>query len=100
MSADQCSICPRCSKRREREIHDSEARLKAAYGKFDLDRWMQMQAEHDELANKVMHETFREDFEVNGVEDGEVEVEYRGSCSVCDLRAKFDHRHKVEGIED
>lgn len=103
MSADNIATCPRCTRRHEKDVRDSDERVKAAYGTVPLDEWMKMQADHDVLANESMHQTFRtfrEDYEITGVEDGEIEVEYRGRCNVCDLRVSFTDTHPVEGVED
>jgi hypothetical protein len=35
--------------------------------------------------------TFREDYEIGGAEEGEVEVTYSGSCTVCRLALQFSH---------
>ena len=60
MSADNWAICPRCLKRAP------------------------------EGADKWEYQTFREDYEIWGAEEGFIEVNYSGTCRACGLHLDFE----------
>ena len=100
MGADNWATCPRCVKRHEKDVRDGDEKIKAAYGTVSVDEWMRMRGNHEQMVEDGVDRTFREDYDVAGVEDGEVEVDYRGRCHVCDLSVSFHDTHPVEGIEE
>jgi len=42
-----------------------------------------------------MGETFREDYEIYGAEDGTVMVSYHGQCGECKTKLEFKHEHVI-----
>lgn len=100
MSADNITTCPRCVKRHEKAICESSERVSAAYGTVSVDEWMRMVGDHDRMVEAGVGRTFREDYEITGAEDGEIEVEYRGRCRDCGLSVSFSDVHPIEGIEE
>lgn len=96
MSADNWTQCPRCLKRRAIEIENKTAQTAAAYGKVTVERFDQMRAELESLRTDHIDNTFREDYEIFGAEDGTVEVRYRGACGTCNLRMEFGHSHEID----
>lgn len=91
MSADNWAVCPRCRDRARasREALFNEAA--AAYGKVSADEYEALRARASEPIIAV--ETFREDYEFYGVEDGTITASYSGSCTVCHLETSFKHVH-------
>ena len=96
MSADNWTQCPRCLKRRGMEIENKQTQLDASYGKVPLDRFDRMRGELETLKSDRVDETFREDYEICGADEGVVEVSYRGSCGICNLRMEFKHSHEID----
>lgn len=105
MSADNWSPCPRCRSRRidaaASALAEAVKKRDEAYGLVGMDVFHELMQEADE-ARENLHvaereegrETFREDYEI-GLFDGELFIEYRGGCGVCDLEVKFQHTEAV-----
>jgi hypothetical protein len=93
MSADNWALCPRCIDNHVKDIKRAQAELDASYGKVPLDQFDDMRAGVANLRTSTPAETFREDYEFYGAEDGEVVATYRGHCSKCDLSVRFEHSH-------
>jgi hypothetical protein len=45
-------------------------------------------------------DTFREDYQIYGADEGTVHVGYSGSCEKCGLRIDFDHEHEIPGVNE
>lgn len=93
MGADNWTTCPKClDDARKREAREREA-VELLYGQisiadFDLRRAAVVTvAEGD-------YTTFREDYEVNDAETGEVCFTYRGGCTKCGLTAQLEATKK------
>jgi len=43
-------------------------------------------------------ESFREDYEIYGADEGTVTVSYSGSCTKCRLSLSFEDDHPIEGV--
>jgi hypothetical protein len=116
VSADSWTHCPKCRAGIEAEGAAERKRivdlLGSQYGKVDIDRYRELQAEAATAEAVVAArlwkfegrdgQTFREDYEFHGAEDGEVCADYSGSCSTCGLSVSFQHRVKFfpEGDTD
>jgi len=96
VSADNWTQCPRCLKRRAMEVENKQTQLDASYGKVPLGRFDSMRHELETLKTDKVDETFREDYEIVGADEGTVEVIYRGSCGTCNLRTDFKHHHEID----
>jgi ribosomal protein S27AE len=99
MSADNWARCPRCADDHAKDVERAQAALDASYGKVPLDQFDKMRAEVASLRASTPPETFREDYEFYGAEDGEVVAEYRGQCSKCGLSVKFQDSHPFYASE-
>lgn len=104
MSVDNWGRCPRCYRRAEVALEKQTEDVDASYGVVSIDvfeasRKALAQAEID-LDNPDNLRTFREDWDFSGLEDGLIEVHYRGSCAVCKLSVEFKHAQPIKGIGD
>lgn len=97
MSADNWAKCPRCKANRIKAADAAQAAALAAYGKVDVAEFDRLRAHADELSANVETgtETFREDYEIYGAEEGVVLVGYSGRCTVCGLSLSFEHSHPL-----
>jgi len=112
MSADNYSICPRCTSRRRALLKATEVELQQAYGHVDQDEYQELQAKLAELHRQVDEteqdkwseygdfNTLREDYEIYGADEGAVTVSYSGHCSVCGLGLDFKHEFPFEGLDE
>lgn len=96
MSASNWAVCPRCKARRQDELRALDIDIAEAYGSLTIEEFDRKRAERDELAVEQPEETFREDDEIHGAEDGVVKVSYSGGCSDCGLSLHFDHDHPMD----
>lgn len=98
MSADNWAICPRClSKATAEHLTDCE-RVHALYGQIPSEGW-RAQLAALEAVDPEKFRTFREDYEIYGAEQGEVEAHYKGHCEVCDLDCRFDYSKRFWGAD-
>lgn len=96
MSADNWAVCPRCDQRRQDEIRAMDIDIAESYGSLTIEEFDRKRLERDEFAANKTPETFREDYEIYGAEDGEVRVSYSGGCKNCGLGIKFEHAHPLD----
>lgn len=92
MSADNWTICPRCSEKEEARVKQLRLKAGESYGKVTPDEYLKLLEE----ANKPVkcEDTLREDYDI-GVHKGVFTVSYRCSCEVCGLSYNFDFEKKV-----
>lgn len=93
MSADRYSVCPVCRARAQDRVKDAVKTRDDSYGNVPLDQYRVLEQKVQDAKSKVtaltgsgqdmMHRTFREDWEFEIPEDGEVAWTYSGACSVC-----------------
>lgn len=97
MSADRWSVCPRCKRRRQAKANAAAEDAREAYGKVSVEEFDRLRAAAETLQRGVTEAdlTFREDYQVTGIEDEEVAVSYFGRCTTCGLEVAFEHRHPV-----
>lgn len=91
MSADNWAICPRCLDEAKAE---AQARFQAAfeaYGKVTPEEYERIRDLAQEPIDKDVLQTFREDYEFYGAENGTVTAVYSGHCSKCSLGVDFKH---------
>lgn len=96
MSADNWTQCPRCLKRRAAEVENKTTQVEGAYGKVPVEQFDRLRAELESLKSDRVDDTFREDYEIVGADEGFIEVIYRGSCGTCNLRTEFKHSHDID----
>lgn len=101
MSADNWAQCPRCTAEGAAELEARGAAIQALYGAAPVDEFdkaRRLLAE--DTANFAKRSpTFREDYDIDGAEEGTVTVSYRGSCSVCGLSLRFEDSHPIPDWE-
>lgn len=89
MSADNWAICPRCLAVAEKEHAERFQAAVDAYGKVPAEEYEQLRAEAQTAIDKEVFQTFREDYEIYGAEDGTIKVSYSGYCQTCHLGLDF-----------
>lgn len=99
MSAANWAKCPCCQKALDGTVDTLTRRLADEYGKVSAAEYTELQNRLAEAVVKarVGSETFREDYEIYGAENGEVTVSYSGSCSTCGAHLAFTDRHAIPG---
>jgi hypothetical protein len=99
MSADNWARCPRCDRRALTSFDERERTIADSYGKVSVEEFDQMRAalakDRDDHVNA--RETFREDYEFFGAEDGAVTASYAGECQVCGLKLQFVQKYEIPG---
>ena len=100
MGADNWTTCPRCKRRHEKEAVRLRAEAEAAYGNVPRDQFAALETRASEAAFAYKITDFREDYEIDGATDGEVQVIYSGWCRKCGLKVTLDHAHPIDGIEE
>jgi hypothetical protein len=94
VSADNWAVCPACAHRRKQEIDIFRAQVADAYGTLSVGEFDSLRAQLAEMEAKPLpDETFREDYEFYGADEGTVYVSYSGACQVCDLSVEFRDAH-------
>ncbi len=94
MSADNWTVCPKCTKT-EKDLAD-QYRQKVAnnYGKISESEYLKLKSQE---YLKPDAETLREDYEVYMDEKGEFTIYYSCSCDKCGFR--FEHNHQEQVLE-
>ena len=100
MSADNWTKCPRCLRRHRKEVDNAFAKAAKSYGLVKRETYEGLKKEALRLDSQAPKNTFREDYEISGVEDGAVELAYSGVCDVCSLSVRFNHEEPIGGIDD
>jgi alkylation response protein AidB-like acyl-CoA dehydrogenase len=97
MSADNYAMCPRCQKALDGTVDTLSRRMAEGYGKVPVAEYAELQSKLAEAAVKAHagSQTFREDYEIYGAADGDVVVDYGGSCTECGLRLTFTDHHPI-----
>ncbi len=99
MSADNWADCPRCTQRGQAKLDERQAAINAVYGKMSVELFDEIRRDHagDVKAFEQRERTFREDYEIDGAEDGIVKVSYHGQCTKCGLALTFTDEHPIPG---
>jgi alkylation response protein AidB-like acyl-CoA dehydrogenase len=99
MSADNWANCPRCQKALDGTVDTLARRMADEYGKIPVADYTDLQNRLAEAAVKAKagSQTFREYYEVYGACEGDVTVDYSGSCSTCGLSLQFKDHHPIPG---
>lgn len=85
MGANSWSICPRCLHTATVMFKKEEKKIENLYGKVPVKEFDARRATLGSIDTETFR-TFREDYEI-GIEGGEVQVDYHGQCTRCNLRA-------------
>ncbi len=96
MSASNWAICPHCVKRAEDARAAQIAATGASYGTVPEQDYIEAVKAISDVRPED-YRTFREDYEIYGAQDGEVIVDYAGSCEKCDAHLRFTDRHAIPG---
>ena len=72
------------------------AKASQAYGVLPVADFDQLRQSAMDLECESLEPTFREDYEIYGVEDSEVVVLYKGSCARCGLSMEFRDTHPLD----
>lgn len=98
MGASNWAICPRCVKRAEDARTAQIAATGASYGTVPEQDYIEaVKAIRD--VRPEDYRTFREDYEIYGVRDGAVIVDYAGGCETCGLSLRFSETKPVPGLD-
>lgn len=89
MSADNWAICPRCVYNARKEAEERFEAARAAYGNVPAAEYEALRAAAQVPVDPESFDTFREDYEIYGAEDGTITVTYSGSCNTCGLGLHF-----------
>lgn len=98
MGADRWSVCPRCFDMATAQREAARGELAAAYGKVPAEEYetlrklAEMDIEHDA--------TVREDWEIEGFDEGMIHVGYLGTCKTCGLEVNIQHEVKFYPEEE
>lgn len=93
MSADNWTVCPRCVAHTNERRAMRLAEIDDMYGKVPV---AEFDAAREDLAAELAiehEESFREDYEFWGSEEGTVRASYKGACQKCGLKVSFEHQH-------
>lgn len=91
MSADNWTGCPRCARRHQENIQKLRDKAHTAYGAVPLDEYLALDQAAKAADVAFEKQTFREDYEFYGAEEGTVTASYNGHCGVCGLTCSFEH---------
>lgn len=96
MGADNIAICPRCVRRRAKELKSLDEALQRDYGKVPLDVFDRQRAELNELRESEVQPTFAETWEIGLFGDGTSTflTKYSGRCRHCQLEYSFEEYPK------
>ena len=97
MSADNWAVCPRCVKQARAAEAKALAKVMASYGKVPVEEFDRARADVP-TSDPEKFRTFREDYEIYGADDGDVVVDYGGSCTECGLHLTFTDHHPIPEI--
>lgn len=89
VSADNWTVCPRCQRQRQAYIASKRTAVAELYGKVPVDEFDDARKELAALEANEPVRSFREDYDLYGVEEGCLTIVYSGGCTTCNL--KFDH---------
>lgn len=93
MSADNWAVCPRCRAFEQDRIARAIEDARAAYGVASPEDYEEMTLAANVPIDLGVLQTFREDYDIWGAEDGVVRVSYGAQCQKCGLTLKFHHDH-------
>ena len=103
MGADRWAACPKCFKLAQAEFEAYEAEVRDAYGKVDVDTFEFMREKLKSMDEAIdlrqshtSQFTFRENWDIEGVSEGTVTVDYRGSCSMCGLHVELKAKKEID----
>jgi len=91
MSADNWANCPRCVHNGRAEHDRKTAEVYAQYGSVPVDEFDRLRASLTPFTPDQF-QTFREDYEITGADEGEIDVSYSGQCTVCGLSHTIERR--------
>jgi hypothetical protein len=101
VSADNWAQCPRCTAAGLKALEARNAAVHAGYGTVPVDEFDEARRQHAAAVAKFEQRqpTFREDYEIDGAEDGVITVRYRGGCRECGLGLSFTDERPIPGLE-
>lgn len=87
MSADNWTTCPQCRQKELDRLGELSRQVSEGYGVLPIKKFDALRA--DLAKGEQLKETFREDYEFYGADEGTVEWAYSGHCTVCPLEVSF-----------
>ena len=92
MSADNWTLCPKCTERISREQKEKEQKIDSQYGVLPPSDFVRQYKESRNVINQ--EETLREDYDFYN-NDGILLIKYRCGCSECDFVYEFKKKIQV-----
>ena len=100
MSANRYSVCPACQAKHDEKIEAAKVKRDESYGVVSREEYERLDDAYGSLVRKELDTHLREDWEVCPVDDGVMLFTYSCSCSVCDLRRKFEVHQPILQMPD
>lgn len=89
MSASNWDVCPKCLTEATKINDKATAEVYAKYGEVSPEEFDRLRKEIA-IIDPEDFRTFREDYEIYGANEGEIQVKYSGECSQCNLGVKLN----------
>jgi hypothetical protein len=89
MTASNWAVCPKCVNLANVKAEQQVTAIQESYGKVTQQEYTAMLAAVPAPMSGNIGETFREDYEIYGAEQGEITVDYHGECTRCGLSLGF-----------
>lgn len=96
MSADNWALCPRCKWQSELEYRNRAQEVRDSYGKVAPEYYLETLKALETKPD--LEPTFREDYELGVLDNGQFYVNYRGGCTQCGLNKEFKHDETLTGL--
>ena len=102
MSADNWAVCARCVADHTAELERLRKEAEDSYGKVSAEEYHRRldSIPYARSPDYRQFQTFREDYEIMGAEEGVVRVSYVGSCTNCGTSLTFTDEHPIPRHEE
>jgi len=96
MSANNWTVCPRCTQTYVSKIARAKQALNDSYGKVPIEEYERLleNLQTAQKENEEEPETLREDYE-QGIYNGHYRVSYSGSCENCGFEFEYKFEKEV-----
>lgn len=103
MSADNWTTCHGCDLAAQQEVEKQRSIIADKYGTVKYAEYERVRSEAEKNIEWILRqsrgETFREDYEIHGADEGTVHVSYSGKCTECGYGISFETEHPIGGKE-
>jgi hypothetical protein len=96
MSANKWSICPRCLAAGRDRAEAEHRAVMALYGSIPVEEFDAKRSALPDFDPEA-YQTFREDYEFYGAEEGQVQADYKGQCDACGLSVELHAERRFWG---